>query len=106
MYTQTLKLFVAAMLAIFISGCGVFTGQESAGQYVDDATITTRVKTRFIEDEKVGAMRLSVETMQGTVQLSGFATSSAERQWAGEIARAVPGVRGVRNDIVVRPASN
>ena len=44
--------------------------------------------------------------MQGTVQLSGFAASAIERQRAGEIARAVPGVRSVRNDIVVRPAKD
>lgn len=105
-HTNMLRFLVAAMLAIFMSGCGVFGGQQTAGEYVDDATITTRVKSRFVEDEKVNALRLSVETMQGTVQLSGFAASSAERQRAGEIARGVPGVRGVRNDVVVRPAKN
>lgn len=106
MNTPVFKLFVAAMLALFISGCGVFSGQQSAGEYVDDATITTRVKSRFVEDDKVSAMRLSVETMQGTVQLSGFASSATERQRAGEIARGVPGVRGVRNDVVVRPGKS
>jgi len=102
MNTHMLKFFGAAMLAILVSGCGVFGGQQTAGEYVDDATITTRVKARFVEDEKVNALRLGVETMRGTVQLSGFATSAAERQRAGEIARGVPGVRGVRNDVVVR----
>jgi osmotically-inducible protein OsmY len=104
MNRQILKVFFAAMLVIFVSGCGVFGGQQTAGEYVDDATITTRVKSRFVEDDKVNALRLSVETMQGTVQLSGFAASASERQRAGEIARGVPGVRSVRNDVVVRPA--
>ncbi|MBY0437716.1 MAG: BON domain-containing protein [Burkholderiales bacterium] len=106
MNTQLLKLFVVALLAIFVSGCGVFGGQQTAGEYVDDATITTRVKARFVEDETVNALRLSVETMRGTVQISGFAASAAERQRAGEIARGVPGVREVRNDVVVRPGKN
>lgn len=106
MNTQVMKLFGAALVAVLLAGCGVFSGQQTAGQYVDDATITTRVKARFVEDETVNALRLSVETMQGTVQLSGFAASAAERQRAGEIARAVPGVRAVRNDVVVRPARN
>jgi hyperosmotically inducible periplasmic protein len=106
MNTHMLKFFVAAMMALLLSGCAVFGGQQTAGEYVDDATITTRVKARFVEDEKVNALRLGVETMGGTVQLSGFATSSAERQRAGEIARGVPGVRGVRNDVVVRPGKN
>jgi osmotically-inducible protein OsmY len=106
MNTKMLKIFVAAMLAILVSGCGVFGGQQTAGEYVDDATITTRVKSRFVEDERVNALRLSVETMRGTVQLSGFAASAAERQRAGEIARGVPGVRSVQNDVVVRPGKN
>ena len=106
MNTHALKIFVAAMLALSMSGCGVFGGQQTAGEYVDDATITTRVKSWFVEDDRVNALRLSVETMQGTVQISGFAASAIERQRAGEIARGVPGVRSVRNDVVVRPAKD
>jgi len=81
----------------------VTSGQSSVGQYVDDATITTRVKTRFAEDPKVSAMRISVETLNGTVQLSGFAKSQAEKNQAEAIARNTKHVRDVRNSIVVRP---
>jgi hyperosmotically inducible protein len=101
-----LKLFLAALLVVLMSGCGVFSGQQTTGEYVDDATITTRVKARFVEDPTVNALRLSVETMQGTVQLSGFAASAAERERAGQIAREVPGVRSVRNDVILRPGKN
>jgi len=106
MFTKTTKMLLALLIALGVAGCGVFSGQQTAGEYVDDATITTRVKARFVEDEKVNALRLSVETMQGTVQLSGFATSADERTRAGQIAGSVPGVKGVRNDVVVRPAKN
>ena len=98
-------VLIASMLALAglasVSGCAVTSGQSSVGNYVDDATITARVKTRFAEDQQVSAMRISVETLKGVVELSGFATSTAERNRAGDIARAVPGVQEVRNSIVV-----
>lgn len=92
----------AALLSV---GCAVTSGQSSVGQYVDDATITSRVKTRMAEDPGVSAMRIQVETLNGTVQLSGFATSQAEKDKAGTLARGVPDVRDVRNNIVVRSAT-
>lgn len=105
MKTRTLWLAVmVAAGAVFAGGgCAVTDKQSSVGQYVDDATITTRVKARFAEDKAVSAMRLNVETLRGVVQLSGFAESSTEKSRAGEIAGNVPGVQRVINDIVVRP---
>lgn len=88
--------------ALGATGCAVSDGQSTVGQYVDDATITTRVKTRFAEDPQVSAMRINVETLNGTVQLSGFAANEAERTRASTVARAVPEVKDVRNNIVVR----
>ena len=57
------------------------------------------------EDPAVSAMRISVETLNGTVQLSGFASSQAEKDKAAATARAVPDVKDVRNNIVVRTGS-
>ncbi|AKJ30539.1 BON domain-containing protein [Caldimonas brevitalea] len=100
------KLVLAAMMAatgiLATTGCAVSDGQTSVGQYVDDATIATRVKTRFAQDDTVSAMRIEVEALQGTVQLSGFATSEAEKSRAAELARSVADVKSVRNDIIVR----
>lgn len=92
-----------AITAIYSTGCAVVRDQQSAGSYVDDATITTRVKARFAEDPKVSAMAISVETLKGAVQLAGFAKSASERSNAEMIARGVPGVSRVINDIAVRP---
>lgn len=92
----------AILIAAAAAGCAVTSGQSSVGQYVDDATITSRVKARFAEDSQVAATRISVETLKGTVQLSGFATSEAEKNRAAQIARSVPDVRDVRNDVIVR----
>lgn len=89
--------------ALALSGCAVTSGQSSTGQYIDDATITTRVKTRMAESNNVAASRIQVETLNGVVQLSGFATSAQEKQQAVELAREVPDVKGVRDSIIVRP---
>ncbi|TDR81969.1 BON domain-containing protein [Paludibacterium purpuratum] len=96
--------FVIAMFSTAtVTGCTVTSGQSTVGQYVDDATITARVKKRFAGDDKVSAMRISVETLKGVVELSGFAVSESEKNRAGEIAKAVPGVRAVRNNILIQP---
>lgn len=97
---------LATAAALAMTGCAVTSGQSSVGQFVDDATITARVKARMAEDPSVSAMRLEVETLKGTVQLAGFATSQAEKDRAGQIARGVPDVREVRNNIIVRPATS
>jgi hyperosmotically inducible protein len=99
------NLLIAAMVgtgAIAASGCAVTSGQSTVGQAVDDTTISTRVKTRMAQDPTVSAMRIEVETLNGVVQLSGFATTQAEKDRAGMIAREVPNVREVRNNIIVR----
>jgi osmotically-inducible protein OsmY len=88
-----------------LGGCAVTSGQSSAGQYVDDTTITSRVKTRFAKDEQVSASRIQIETLNGTVQLAGFVPTQGEKDRAGAIAREVPDVKDVRNNIIVRPAT-
>ncbi|NMG36924.1 BON domain-containing protein [Azoarcus sp. TTM-91] len=98
-----LSLALSGLLAFTAVGCAVTRDQSTVGQYVDDATITTRVKAKFAEDKAVSAMALQVETLRGTVQLSGFAKSSAEKSRAGVLAESVPGVKQVKNDIVVKP---
>ncbi|HEV6963962.1 MULTISPECIES: BON domain-containing protein [Roseateles] len=102
------KILIATLVAtsaLATTGCAVTSGQSTVGQYVDDATIATRVKARFAEDSSVSAMRIQVEALKGTVQLAGFATSQAEKDRAGQIASGVPDVKEVRNNIIVRPPS-
>ncbi len=93
---------VAISSAMSLSACAVTSGQSTVGDYVDDATITTRVKARFAEDSRVSAMRINVETLKGEVQLSGFAANADEKSHAAAVASRVPGVTRVRNDIAVR----
>ncbi len=96
-------LALAGLLAFTAVGCAVTRDQSTVGEYVDDATITARVKAKFAEDSTVSAMSISVETLRGAVQLSGFAKSATEKSRADAIARATPGVKSVINNIAIRP---
>lgn len=102
-YARAIAFAALAGITILSTGCAVGRGQETAGAYVDDTAITTAVKAKFVEDKTVSALSISVETLNGTVQLSGFAKSSAEKAQAEALARGVKNVRAVRNDIAVRP---
>lgn len=102
---NTRLLLVAATtatLALASTGCAVVRDQQPVGSYIDDATLTARVKASFAKDPTVSAMSISVETLKGVVQLSGFAKSDAEKDTAARLAREIAGVASVRNDIVVR----
>ena len=98
-----LAITATAVALLTATGCAVQRGQESVGAYVDDTGITTMIKSRFVENKQVDATAISVETLKGTVMLSGFAKNATERTTAETIARGVKGVTSVKNEIVVRP---
>lgn len=102
-YARAIAFATLAGITLVSAGCAVVRGQQTAGSYVDDAAITTSIKAKFVEDKIVSATSISVETLNGTVQLAGFAKSGAEKSQAEQIARNTKNVRSVRNDIVVRP---
>jgi osmotically-inducible protein OsmY len=77
--------------------------QETVGAYVDDAAITTAVKARYVDNKEVDASSIRVETLNGTVMLSGFAKNGIEKTTAEELAWKVNGVKAVKNEISIRP---
>jgi osmotically-inducible protein OsmY len=95
------SLLTASLLTM--GGCTVMRGQSTVGQAVDDSAITTQVKARFAESPVVSALAINVQTVHGVVQLSGFAKNASERTTAESIARQVPNVKSVKNDIIVKP---
>lgn len=105
MHPNTGKFLAAIMLGstLLASGCAVTRDQSTMGQFVDDSAITTKVKAKFAESPVVSAMAINVETLNGTVQLSGFAKSASERSTAESLARSVHHVKAVKNDIVIKP---
>jgi len=100
---RTLAVTAAVLALATITGCAVTRGQESVGAYIDDTAITTAVKARFVDNKSVDATAISVETLKGSVMLSGFAKSGAEKTVAESLAWKVDGVRSVRNEIAIRP---
>lgn len=97
------RVALIATLAGSLGACSVMRDQQTVGGYVDDAKITAEIKSKMAADKDVAASSISVETLNGTTQLSGFAKTQAEKDRAAAIAREARGVRNVRNDIVVRP---
>ena len=102
-YARAIAFAALAGITIVSTGCSVARNQQTVGSYVDYAGITTAVKAKMAEDKSVAATSISVETLNGTVQLSGFAKTQAEKNQAEAIARNTKNVRDVRNSIVVRP---
>jgi hyperosmotically inducible protein len=99
---NTLAAIAATVALLSTAGCAVTRDQESVGAYIDDTAITTAVKARFVENKDVDATAISVETMKGTVMLSGFAKSAKEQDMATELAKKVKGVKSVKNETVIR----
>jgi len=102
-YARAFAIAALAGATLAGTGCSVVRGQATAGAYVDDVATTTAVKAKFVEDKTVDAAAIKVETLNGIVQLSGFAKSNGEKAQAEYLARNTKGVRSVRNDIIVRP---
>jgi len=102
-FRTTLTTAAMAFAVLITAGCAVSRGQQTTGAYIDDATITSQVKSRMLDNPNVAGTSISVETLNGTVMLSGFAKNATEKATAESIARDVNGVKSVKNEIAVRP---
>jgi hyperosmotically inducible periplasmic protein len=105
--SRTAILMMCTVLSIGLlpmvwMGCASTATRESTGEYIDDSTITAKLKTAFATDPTVSALAVHVKTYKGTVQLSGFVNSQAEKDKAAEIARGVRGVQAVTNSLIVK----
>lgn len=96
------SLFLISMFLSFATACASTADQSSLGEVIDDTVNTTRVKTAIFNDPELKVREINVETLKGIVQLSGFVTSQAEIDRAGQIAGEVGGVVSIRNDIRLR----
>lgn len=76
--------------------------KESAGEYVDDASITAKVKAAVLGDDSLKSTEINVETYKGIVQLTGFVRSRADIDKAVQVAKGVKGVKSVKNDMIVK----
>jgi hyperosmotically inducible periplasmic protein len=94
------RLTVAAVFLLLITGCQAMTG-ETAGQNIDDSTLTTSVKTSLARERLNTLTRVGVETNNGIVYLTGEVETAAEKSRAGTVASQVNGVKKVVNNLQV-----
>ena len=95
-------LALSSGLALLPAGCSATATRESTGEYVDDSAITAKVKAAFVRDPVVKALDVKVETFTGVVQLSGFVDTPDQKGRAEQIARGMPGVQSVKNNIAIK----
>ena len=98
MHTTRFLLVLALVAPLLLSACG-----KTVGETIDDATITTRVKTALLNDPDVGGLRIDVDTFKGVVTLSGAVKTAVERDKAIAIARRIGGVTDVKSTLQVNP---
>ena len=104
MKLSTLKpILLCLVLTILLSaaGCASMTGQ-TAGQYVDDRTITASVKSKLVADHASNLTRVDVDTTNHVVSLNGVVQSADQKRRAEELAMQVRGVRSVNNNLQVQ----
>ena len=99
---RSLEVILLAVVATLAAACAATSTQESTGGYVDDSTITAKIKTNLAQDAKVSSTDISVKTYKGVVDLSGFVNSQAQISEAGLVAAQVSGVTSVHNNLIVK----
>jgi osmotically-inducible protein OsmY len=101
-FTSLLLLNIGFALVGMAAGCASTPTRASTGEYIDDTIITAKVKTALLGDEAVKSFAVSVETVKGVVQLSGFVNTADQKSAAGRTAQAVNGVKEVKNNLIVK----
>ena len=108
MKKQTIGLIFLGLSMVPLAGCATRSSpnHESSGQFVNDSAITSKVKTRLVEDQHLKAFQIHVETYKGTVMLSGFVDRPSQIRRATRIAEGIAGVQSVRDDLVLKSTLN
>lgn len=94
-------LICVVLIASFL-GCASTSERESTGEYIDDSTITTKVKAAIFNEPSLKVLQINVETFKGVVQLSGFVDTPQNSSKAAEVAAGVKGVKSVKNNLIVK----
>ena len=90
-------LFLTGLLAGPIAACS-----STPGEFVDDVTISTKVRTQLLDDKDLNVTQIDVETLKGVVSVSGFVDSEAKKAKASSVASGVSGVKEVKNNLIVK----
>jgi osmotically-inducible protein OsmY len=98
---DSFKILIALFIVLII-GCSSSLNSESAGEYLDSSTTTTKVKANLVDQLGASGFAVVVKTYKDEVQLSGFVDSLTIKQRSAVIASGVPGVKSVRNDLIIK----
>jgi len=99
---KRISTFILMLVLASVLGCASTRTQEGTGEYFDDTAITAKVKGAVFNEPTLKSAEINVETFKGVVQLSGFVSSQSDINKAVEVARGVPGVKSVKNDMRVK----
>ena len=101
----------ASLLAVAVVGCskpvdsvGMPVASTTVGTDIDDSVITSSVKSALLADADIKSFDFKVETRKGEVLLSGFVDNQAQLDRATSATRAVNGVKGIQNNVVLKGA--
>ena len=97
--TRRLTTLVAIAFMAMALGCASTAKTEGTGEYIDDTVVTAKVKAAIFNEPTLKSAEINVETFKGVVQLSGFVNSREDVNKAVTVARQVPGVTSVKNDM-------
>lgn len=96
------QLFLVTLLGFMLAGCATKPGAKSTGEVVDDAVITTKIKSALLADPDVSGLAIDVDTYKGQVTLTGNVKSGAQITRAEDIARKTKGVVSVKNNLQIK----
>ena len=96
-----IKVILLGLIIFSLLACQTPAGR-SAGQVIDDATITTKVKAKLFDESVLRGFAISVDTFKGEVTLTGAVDNNEQKERAGKIALSVEGARGLNNLLKVK----
>ncbi|NBD83307.1 MULTISPECIES: molecular chaperone OsmY [Citrobacter] len=88
------------------AGQKVDSSMNKVGNFMDDSTITAKVKAALVDHESIKSTDISVKTDQKVVTLSGFVESQAQAEEAVKVAKGVEGVTSVSDKLHVRDSKS
>ena len=103
---QKIAVLLFSGVLISLTACAASDTKESTGQYVDNSVLTAKVKTAIFNEPTLKSSEITVQSFKGEVQLSGFVSSIEQTNKAVNIAKTIPGVISVKNDMRVKGSNN
>ena len=101
-YDKKLIIFSFTILLASLVGCASTKIQEGTGEFVDNAVITTKVKTALFNEAPLKSFEINVKTFKGNVQLSGFVNTQSDIEKAEKITKKIKGVKSIKNNILLK----